>query len=274
MTTWSPIPADTDEDAHRAQAEAYRRMGGSGRVAVAFRLTEMARQNSLAGIRRRHPEYDDTQVQRAYGRLVLGDDLARAVWPDHDLVDPWTPRSVSSSTWSEISKRRGFPTWSRASFASSHHGRPRSTQDADIVFDPTPESLDRFVARLIARGLYVDREHARDALRRRRPFNAVDASTGWKIDLVVVKARPFSREELRRRQLAEILPGTRVSLATAEDTILSKLEWAKISGGSEKQLLDVAGVVEMNPDLDRTYVEHWARELDVLDLWRQVSERR
>jgi hypothetical protein len=88
MAPWSPIPADTDEDSYRLQTEAYRRMGAPGRIALAFRLTEMARQNSLAGIRRRHPEYDDAQVQRAYGRLVLGDDLARAVWPNDDMVDP------------------------------------------------------------------------------------------------------------------------------------------------------------------------------------------
>jgi hypothetical protein len=167
-----------------------------------------------------------------------------------------------------------IPYMIAGSLASSHHGRPRSTHDADIVFDPTLESLDRLVTRLLARRFYVDPERARDALRRRRQFNVVDPSTGWKIDLVVVKARAFSREELRRRQMGEIVPGTPVSVATPEDTILSKLEWAKQSGGFEKQLLDVAGVVEMNPGLDRTYVEHWARELDVIELWRQVSQGR
>jgi hypothetical protein len=166
-----------------------------------------------------------------------------------------------------------IPYMVAGSLASSQHGRPRTTQDADIVFDPTPESLDALVPRFLARGLYVDLESARDALRRRRQFNVVDPATGWKIDLIVVKARAFSREELRRRQTTELAPGMPVSMATAEDTILSKLEWAKKSGGSEKQLLDVAGVVAANPDLDRGYIERWARELDVLDLWQQVSLR-
>jgi hypothetical protein len=88
MAPWSPIPTDTDEEAHRVQMEAYRRMGARGRLTLAFCLTAMARQNSLAGIRRRHPEYDEAQLRRAYGRLVLGDELARAVWPADDLVDP------------------------------------------------------------------------------------------------------------------------------------------------------------------------------------------
>jgi hypothetical protein len=61
-------------------------------------------------------------------------------------------------------------------------------------------------------------------------------------------------------------------MATAEDTILSKLEWAKKGGGSERQLDDVRGVVEVRgADLDRAYIERWAAELDVLDLWREIT---
>jgi len=61
---------------------------------------------------------------------------------------------------------------------------------------------------------------------------------------------------------------------TPEDSILSKLEWAQKSGGSEKQLADVAGVVEIQgPRLDGAYVEHWAQELGLLDLWLRVTGR-
>jgi len=41
-----------------------------------------------AGIRQRHPEYDADQVRRALLRLRLGDEAARCVWPDQDLVEP------------------------------------------------------------------------------------------------------------------------------------------------------------------------------------------
>lgn len=82
------ISADTSRDAHEAQMDAYRRMGGPGRVAVMFRLSESARRWSMAGIRRRHPGYDDVQVRLALARLTLGDDLVLRVWPDFDLVDP------------------------------------------------------------------------------------------------------------------------------------------------------------------------------------------
>lgn len=82
------IPADTSPDAHEAQIQAYRRMGGAARVAVMFRLGESARRWAMAGIRRRHPHYDDLEVRLALARLILGDDLVQRVWPDRALMDP------------------------------------------------------------------------------------------------------------------------------------------------------------------------------------------
>jgi hypothetical protein len=82
------LPLDTTPDAHAAQLEAYRRMEGRGRADVMFRLGEMTRRTTMAGIRRRHPEYDDVQVRLALARLLLGDDLVRRVWPGRELVSP------------------------------------------------------------------------------------------------------------------------------------------------------------------------------------------
>jgi hypothetical protein len=61
-------------------------------------------------------------------------------------------------------------------------------------------------------------------------------------------------------------------VATAEDTILSKLEWAKKGGGSERQLTDVRGIVDVKGrDLDRAYIERWANDLGVLELWHAAT---
>jgi hypothetical protein len=79
---------DTDPEIHDAQIQAYRRMGGPARVALMFRLSASARQWSAAGIRRRHPGYDDVQVRLALARLAFGDELVRRVWPGHPLVEP------------------------------------------------------------------------------------------------------------------------------------------------------------------------------------------
>ena len=83
-----PIAADTSPEADAAQIEAYRRMGGAGRVEVMFRLTRMARGGAEAGIRSRHADYDDERVKLALARLLYGEDLVRRAWPDRPLVDP------------------------------------------------------------------------------------------------------------------------------------------------------------------------------------------
>ena len=164
----------------------------------------------------------------------------------------------------------GIPYMIAGSFASSHHGLPRATNDADIVVDPSPEALDALLAALAADGYYVDARTAREALRARRLFNVIDPETAFKVDLIVRKERPFSREEFARRERRD-LGGLTVSLATPEDTILSKLEWARKAGGSERQFADALGVVQVCGDaLDRAYVEKWAADLGVLELWQQV----
>jgi len=165
----------------------------------------------------------------------------------------------------------GVPYMVAGSIASSHHGLPRATNDADVVIDPTPEALDRLLTALAAEGYYADAGVARDALRARRQFNAIDPQTAFKIDLIIRKDRPFSVEEFGRRE-ARPLAGAVVAMARAEDVILSKLEWAKKAGGSQRQLEDAAGVLRISGDrLDRDYIERWAAVLGVVDLWQALT---
>ena len=84
----SAHPFDTTTAAHHVQAEIYRRLGGQGRVAIAFRLNEAVRHMAVAGIQSRHPHYDEVRVRQALARLLLGDTLTRAAWPNEALVDP------------------------------------------------------------------------------------------------------------------------------------------------------------------------------------------
>jgi hypothetical protein len=82
------VPADTPSTAYEVQNDALRRLGGARRTAIMFELIELARRNARAGIRARHPGYDDDQVQRALCRLCLGDEIASTIWPGAPLVEP------------------------------------------------------------------------------------------------------------------------------------------------------------------------------------------
>jgi hypothetical protein len=173
----------------------------------------------------------------------------------------------------EILEALAIPYMVTGSLASSHHGRPRTTEDADFVIEPTQASLERLVAALTGAGFYADADHARDAFRRRRQFNAIDTLSGFKVDFIVRKEHAFSLAEFARRQRRDLVPGLPVSIATAEDTVVAKLDWARKAGESEKQLKDVAGIVDALKDLDRDYVARWSEELGVLDLWQRVTSR-
>lgn len=163
----------------------------------------------------------------------------------------------------------GIPSMVVGSFASSFHGVPRSSQDLDLVIDPQPESLQRLLGDLPPADYYADADAAFDALRRRGQFNVIDMATAWKADLIVRKARPFSEEEMRRRVEGDLL-GTRVFVASVEDTLISKLEWAK-QGGGQLQLRDVAGILQLRGnDLDIAYVERWVADLGLGELWRSL----
>jgi hypothetical protein len=149
------------------------------------------------------------------------------------------------------------------SLGSSSYGQPRATRDADLVIDPTPEQLDRFLA-LLGPAFYVSPEAAHAALSRRSMFNVIDFADGHKADLIVRKDRPFSIEEFRRRQAGMIL-GRPVPVASAEDVILTKLEWNKITP-SERQVADALQVaVVQRGRLDQAYLWRWAPSLGVAE---------
>jgi hypothetical protein len=45
-------------------------------------------------------------------------------------------------------------------------------------------------------------------------------------------------------------------------------------GGSEKHLRDIAGMLRVGGGLvDRAYIEKWARELGVMDVWHAILTR-
>ena len=93
-------------------------------------------------------------------------------------------------------------------------------------------------------------------------FNVIHLETGFKIDLIVKKDRPFSQQEFSRREKVSFL-GQPCWFATAEDVILAKLEWSKQSE-SAKQFTDAMNIAKVQGGrLDADYLRKWARELGV-----------
>ncbi|MGI9590618.1 MAG: hypothetical protein ACR2P8_04560, partial [Myxococcota bacterium] len=86
------------------------------------------------------------------------------------------------------------------------------------------------------------------------------------------KERPFSVSEFERR-LNVAIGQVEVCVATAEDTIIAKLEWA-LAGESERQLRDVVGILEQSGEgLDRSYIDRWISELGLRELWERAQSQ-
>ncbi len=156
------------------------------------------------------------------------------------------------------------------SYASTFHGEPRMTQDIDLVVEPNERGLSAFLDQLEGPRFYVG--GFQEALMHRTMFNVIDTSSGWKIDLIIKKDRPFSSSEFDRRQQVDF-QGVSTWIVSREDAILSKLEWHQQSG-SDRQLRDVAGMIEVAPKtIDIDYLEHWAAELGLEEVLESVLEQ-
>jgi len=65
----------------------------------------------------------------------------------------------------------------------------------------------------------------------------------------------------------------RIAVSSPEDTILAKLRWAKLSGGSEKQFTDALRVYEVQFEtLDMDYLQSWAKKLGVDPLLQKLQK--
>jgi hypothetical protein len=152
------------------------------------------------------------------------------------------------------------------SVAAAYHGAPRATVDIDLVIAASPAQLGQVVAELLGAGLYASEAAALETHRTGGMFNVIDSTSGWKVDLIHRKDRPFSREEFARR-IATVLDTVPVAVATVEDVILSKLEWAHL-GGSRRQIEDVATLLRVrHDDIDSAYVARWVALLGVVAEW-------
>lgn len=186
---------------------------------------------------------------------MTGEDLERALGPViHSL------------------ERLGVPCCVTGSLASSLHGVPRASIDADLVADLRPEHVAPLCDRL-GEAYYVPRENISRAVEARTSFNVIHLDTMMKVDVFLAR-RPFDQRALARASVARIggPAGPDVRAATPEDTVVAKLDWFRKGGEvSERQWSDVAGMLRLaGASLDRAYLEGSAVELGVEDLLRRA----
>jgi hypothetical protein len=159
------------------------------------------------------------------------------------------------------------------SVVSSLQGEPRSTHDIDIIVIIEPGKIPDLTAAFPPPEYYLDAESIRESLNRQDMFNLIDVRAGDKVDFWILTDEPYDSVRFARKQQAEFA-GIKINVSSPEDTILAKLRWAKLSGGSEKQFNDALHVYELQYRyLDYEYLKTWIERLD-LEVWweRLISE--
>jgi len=156
--------------------------------------------------------------------------------------------------------------------AVSFWGQVRTTADIDLVINIPPAKVPALSAALKGES-YIDEEEVKEAVSRKRMFNAIYMDTAFKVDLAVLdETDAYAREAFSRRKKLEV-GGRPLWVISPEDLILSKLRWMKAAGGSERQLEDCRSIAEVSADiLDVSYIEKWAEVVGVSKEWRGIKK--
>lgn len=172
----------------------------------------------------------------------------------------------------EILNRAGLEYMLTGSLVSSLQGEPRLTHDIDIVVSITEQDIFTLTNAFPPPRYYLDPQSIHEAIGEQSTFNLIDGEEGDKIDFWLLTGEPFDKSRFTRKYVQDI-SGVPAFVSAPEDTILVKLKWAKLSGGSEKQFVDALRVFEVQyAQLDLVYMDHWAENLDVLDYWARLKK--
>ena len=159
------------------------------------------------------------------------------------------------------------------SVASSFYGEPRLTHDIDMVVAIQKSDIKKLTKIFHPPHFYLDEDSILQAIEHKSMFNLIDVQEGDKVDFWILTADPFDQSRFKRRQKEEVL-GFNMQVSSPEDIILIKLKWAKLSGGSEKQVTDALRIYEVQAEkLDMGYVEKWIKELGLDLLWKDLKNR-
>lgn len=157
------------------------------------------------------------------------------------------------------------------SLVSSMQGEPRATHDVDILVNITKTAIPTLINAFIPPDYYISETAIEEAIQYKTMFNLLDTTEGDKVDFWILTNDPFDQSRFSRKYEEKML-GLSMKISRPEDTILMKLRWANLSGGSEKQFTDALRVYEVQfGNLDLNYIESWADRLEVKELWEKIK---
>ena len=170
-------------------------------------------------------------------------------------------------------EKASIPYMLTGSLVSSFQGNPRSTHDIDIIISVNIDDIPGIMEAFDLKRFYINRDSVKKAIIDNSQFNVLDTEEGDKIDFWVLTDSNFDKSRFSRRQKIGLF-GFKTYISAPEDTIIQKLLWSKLSGGSKKHYEDALSVYEIQyGKLDMGYMDYWSKELEIETLYKEmVSE--
>lgn len=157
------------------------------------------------------------------------------------------------------------------SVASSLQGEPRLSHNIDIVIAVEHKDAARLIKCFPPPQYYLDEEDMLSAIRSGKMFNLMDVHGGDKVDFWMLTEEAFDRSRFARKYTEDFM-GLKIKVSRPEDSILMKLKWAALSGGSEKKFTDALRVYEVQLNkLNIPYLQQWVKTLNIESLWERLQ---
>ncbi len=272
--------SDTSLEAEKVHIELLRKVGVVRRFNLMRSLTATTRRLSWQSLGRVRPDQTLTEKRVWFAGLLYGEEIAQGLRVELQQLEK-APEVMNEDVLAAIKpvvealEALGVAYLIGGSIASSIHGIPRSTNDADLVADLAEGQVAEFISRL-KETYYLDEAAIRAAIVQHSSFNLIHFDSVVKIDIFVLKNESFHQTTFERREPIELDKSDphRFNVYTPEDIILHKLVWYDSAGRvSEKQWLDILGVLKMQGErLNRSYLIEWSEKLGLADLMKQAFE--
>lgn len=150
-------------------------------------------------------------------------------------------------------------------------GRPRFTNDIDVVVNLDMKDIDRLAAilRKLHKAGYISEEMMQRAILHSGEFNFIDGRSGLKVDFWISGSSPYDKEQMRRG-VWRTIKKQKVRFISPEDLVLSKLRWYK-ENESFKQKEDIESIFDVQKKLDWKYLRRWAKKQSTLKMLNSLK---
>ena len=170
-------------------------------------------------------------------------------------------------------ERNKIPYMITGAWSVIYYARPRASHDIDFIVELKKEEIPTVLRAFekLSSEYLIQSGSIKEAIEKKDMFSIIHLPTTLKLDFWLLKSDAFDKSRFARRKKVNLL-GQYMSIATAEDTILKKLDWYRYSK-IEKHLIDAAFIYRIQKkNLDKNYLKNWIRELKLRSLFKELPK--